>query len=87
MADICIPLPIMQENQVVEVEVRVDGKPQRFNYRVELFDWDDATSDQTARVRQLQRRIHEYDQSWELFQIGKPAQRHIPITFRKQLNG
>ncbi len=87
MADICIPLPVMSEKQVVEVEVRVDGKPQRFNYRVELFDWDETVSDQTARIRSLQRRLREYDNAWELFQIGKPVQQHIPITFRKQIAG
>ncbi|MCB0261987.1 MAG: hypothetical protein R3C41_04325 [Calditrichia bacterium] len=82
MADICINVPRLDEHQTIEVEVKINGEKKMYHYRVELFDWDgDASS--AALVHLLQDKIANYDAGWQLYQIGAPLEKHIPVMFRQ----
>lgn len=93
MRDICIPIPHFGENQIAEVEVTVNGKKRKFNFRVESFEWDgvidkskDVLSQTEEKVKKLKENIEGYDKSWELVQIYTPSQNseHIQVLFRQK---
>ena len=39
MNELCVPLPVLEENQVAELEVTIGDKKERYNFRVESFKW------------------------------------------------
>ncbi|MFC2134320.1 hypothetical protein ACFLTH_06840 [Bacteroidota bacterium] len=93
MKDICIPIPHFGENQIAEVEVTVNGKKKKFNYRVESFEWDgvidknqDMLTQTEEKVKKLKENIEGYDKSWDLVQIYTPSQgsEHIQVLFRQK---
>ena len=84
MADICIQVPDMDQHKVIEVEVKVNGEKKRYNYRVELFDWTQFTDSTEERIRFMREKIANYDANWQLYQIGAPTEKHIPIMFRQK---
>lgn len=93
MKDICIPIPHFGEHQIAEVEVTVNGKKKKFNFRVESFEWDgvidkskDILSQTEEKVKRLRDNIEGYDKSWELVQIYTPTQdsEHIQVLFRQK---
>ena len=86
MGSIGIEIPQLNEEQDIEVEVRVNGIKKQYNYRVEIFYWDECpypTEDRVECIRQL---INNYDKNWDLAHIGLPTDDYIPITFRKKRN-
>lgn len=93
MKDICIPIPHFGEHQIAEVEVTVNGKKKKYNYRVESFEWDgsidsgeDVLSQTEEKVKKLRENIEGYDKSWDLVQIYTPSQgsEHIQVLFRQR---
>ena len=54
-----------------------------YNYRVEKFNWEYDEDDVSSRVRSLKQMIDDYDDNWQLFQIGTPTEKEIPVMFRK----
>lgn len=83
MADICISVPQMEAHKVIEVEVKVNGAKKRYNYRVALFARDSTTGTAMERVQFLQEMIAAYDPRRQLYQIGAPTPKHIPVMFRQ----
>lgn len=84
MGIIGIEIPQLNEEQDIEVEVRVNGIKKHYNYRVEIFYWEECpypTQDRVECIRQL---INNYDKEWDLAHIGLPTDDYIPITFRKK---
>lgn len=84
MGVIGIEIPQFPEEQDIEVEVRVNGIKKQYQYRVEIFRWDDCpfpTEDRVECIRQL---VNGYDKNWDLSHIGIPTDEYIPITFRKR---
>ncbi len=95
MNDVCIPIPRMLPEQAAEVEVKVNGKSKRYNYRVESFQWGAASSEEIAndsygasgdRINSLKNQIEGYDNSWELVQIYNPrmTDERIHVLFRQR---
>lgn len=84
MNDICVPLPRLSEVTHAEVEVKIQGRLQSFNYRVESFAW--RRSDQ-ARIERLRKSIQGYERGWELVQIYNPGprDRHVQVLFRQRM--
>lgn len=91
MKDVTIPLPHFLEEQFAEVEVKINGKKRRFNFRIESFPWEfdplyehDPNSQITAKIERLKQNIESYDKSWELIQIFAPAEnaKRIQVLFR-----
>ncbi len=84
MAIIGIDIPQLNEEQDIEVDVRVNGVKSHYQYRVEIFHWDDCpypTEDRVECIRQL---VNNYDKSWNLVHIGLPTEFYIPITFKRK---
>lgn len=89
MKDICIPIPHFGEHQIAEVEVTVNGKKQKFNFRVESFDWDGdskANVEVTEKINKLRNDIETYDKGWQMVQIYTPSSgaEHIQVLFRQK---
>lgn len=90
MNDVCIPIPRIEAEQVAEVEVNVNGKKKRFNYRLEAFEWGliplAADTPATTRINHLRNSIESYNQGWELVQIynPRPNDSHIHVLFRQK---
>ena len=93
MKDVTIPLPHFLEEQIAEVEVKINGKKRKFNFRIESFHWEsdplyehDPNSQITAKIERLKQNIESYDKSWELIQIFAPAEnaKRIQVLFRQK---
>lgn len=90
MNDVCIPIPRLAAEQAAMVEVTVAGERKKFNYRLESFEWQAATSQavgSASNVLRLKSQIESYDKSWELIQIYNPGPRdsHIHVLFRQRV--
>ena len=72
------------EEQEIEVEVRINGVKKNYNYRVEIFYWDNCPFPTEDRVECIKNLIKAYDDHWDLAHIGIPNDDFIPITFRKK---
>ncbi|MBU1100190.1 MAG: hypothetical protein KKA84_07275 [Bacteroidetes bacterium] len=93
MKDICIPIPKFEENQIAEVEVTVNGKKRKFNYRIDSFAWapDDKNGENVdisvveAKITKLKNSIESYDSKWQLVQIytPTPGSEYIQVLFRQ----
>ena len=92
MKEICIPIPHFGEQQIAEVEVTVNGKKKKYNFRVESFPWLTETETDTnispteVKINALRGLIETYDESWELVQIFTPREEatHIQVLFRQR---
>ena len=85
MSMIGIEIPrIAGEEQDIEVEVRINGVKKNYNYRVEIFYWDNCPYPTEDRVECIKNLIKGYDDNWDLAHIGIPNDDFIPITFRKK---
>lgn len=93
MKDICIPIPKFEENQIAEVEVTVNGKKKKFNYRIDSFAWTPDVSNEgnvdisevEAKINKLKTSIESYDEHWQLVQIytPTPGSEFIQVLFRQ----
>lgn len=79
MPQICIPTPPLDEIRSVDLEVTIDGRPQRVQYRVETLDWPSEAGDRLSALRQF---VSERGSDWLLVQIGTPTAERIPLLFR-----
>lgn len=84
MGIIGIDIPQLNEEQDIEVEVRVNGVKKQYHYRVEIFHWEDCPYPPEDRVECIRHLVNSYDKSWDLTHIGLPTDEYIPITFRKK---
>lgn len=95
MQEICVPIPHFGEHQVAEVEVTVNGKKEKFDFRVESFPWgiggnepetDHSRELITSQIEQLRENIEGYNSDWEIVQIYNPNEKanYIQVLFRKK---
>ena len=95
MKELCIPIPYLGENEIAEVEVKLEGRKIKYDFRVESFPWEaedefsslTGTVEQSlARIYRLKRAIESYDKSWELIQIFNPTENadHVHVLYRKK---
>lgn len=94
MHDICIPLPRFALAKSASVEVKVEGEPQRYNFRLVSFPWeqehvqahDEIRPRRKVRFRNFKSMVENYDKSWELVQIyqPKPSAETIQVLFRQK---
>ena len=87
MSPIAIQIPEIQGEQEIEIEVKINGVKKQFNYRVEIFHWQDCHMPLSERVECIKKILADYDQDWELYHIGMPTDEFVPITFRKKRVG
>ncbi|MEL6443887.1 MAG: hypothetical protein AAF089_10520 [Bacteroidota bacterium] len=85
MAQVCIPIPPLQEGDTLDVEVIVNGERRLMQYRVEAVDIDPSVN----RAEALRLFIDAYEPGWRLINIGMPSgmadrKTRIPVMFRQQ---
>ncbi len=84
MSMIGIEIPRLNEEQDIEVEVKINGQKKNYNYRVEIFYWDACPYPTDDRVECIKNIVKNYDPDWDLAHIGIPNDDFVPITFRKK---
>lgn len=89
MGEICVPIPKFKENQVAEVHVTIEGKTQKFDFRLEAFPWIGGEEERVVNeddIKSLRNYIESYRSTWELIQIltPKPNAEFIHVLFRKK---
>ncbi len=88
MKDVSIPLPGFLDQQIAEIEVKINGKKRQYNFRVESFRWepDSEVWDMEKKISRLQEMINNYDKGWELIQIFKPKEnsKFVQVLFRQR---
>jgi hypothetical protein len=86
MSVIGIEIPQLNEEHDIEVEVKINGIKKQYNYRVEIFYWDECPYPTEDRAECIKNLVKEYNKDWDLTHIGLPTDDYIPITFRKKRN-
>lgn len=96
MKDITLPLPDFLEEQIAEVEVKINGKKRRYNFRIESFDWNTDNSTNpvddhdgiSSKIENLRNQLTNYGKDWELIQIFTPREdaKNIQVLFRQKTN-
>jgi hypothetical protein len=80
MAQICVPLPLLDRPRAVDVELTIDGVRQSFHYRVETLMWADY--EPLSKVNALQAFLDARDPAWQLASIGVPSDDGVSVLFR-----
>ncbi len=83
MSQICINVPTFRTNHTIGLEVTLDGKKHVMNYRVEAIEWPEHLSPE-ERIEVLRTYIRNYEEGWELVNIGPAGDGVIPMTFRER---
>ena len=83
MGSIAVPIPPSVANQNIEVDIRINGKLQQQNFKVEVFYWNDCEA-QHNRAECIREILSKYDKDWQLYYIGMPTEDYVPITFMKK---
>jgi hypothetical protein len=84
MREIVLQIPTLDNEQNIEIEVKINGRKRMLRYRVEIVGAPDEATVVEDRVSLLRRVIREHDRDWELIQIGAPIRNRIPIIFRER---
>ncbi len=88
MKAINIPLPDFADRQIAEIEVKINGKKRRYNFRVESFRWEPDADvwDIERKIKMLQDGLEKYDKSRELIQIFRPKEnsKFIQMLYRQR---
>jgi hypothetical protein len=71
MRDVNIPLPDFVDEQIAEIEVKINDKKRQYNFRVDAIRWEPDDEDWTVdrKIKALRDGLERYDKSWELIQI------------------
>jgi len=87
MKEVVILIPDVDIEQNIEIEVRINGRKKTIQYKVELLAWEGNDDQPTNPVPILKKKIAEYENDWELMEIGAPGKDSIPLMFRKRDRG
>ena len=81
MLNLAIPIPSTPAKQDIEIEMTLGGKRHKIHYRVELFYWAKDKAKETDRVEHIRNHIKDYNDGWEVYDIGEPTGEFVPLTF------
>ena len=93
MKDVSIPIPNFNENEPVELEVKVGKNKMKYYFRIVSFPWetyedqeDESIGNSLFKINLLKKAIKNYDKGWELIQIYTPPKnaKKIEILYRKK---
>lgn len=82
MHNVRVQFTVPNVENVVNLDVQVNGEKRSMKFRVETFEWNADNGSSENLVSILRERIMNYDAKWELYHIGTPFEDKIPITFR-----
>ncbi len=97
MREINIPLPNMNDDDQVEIELLVGKRKEKHYYRLESVPWEKDSdhietekkeNSSAERIESLKKAIKNYDKNWELIQIFAPLEKslNIHILYKKKRN-
>jgi len=84
MKEITLQIPVLETEQNIEIDVRINGRRQVMKYRVEIVEFEPDAEEKKDSVALLRQVIREHDPDWQLIQIGAPLDHKIPVTFRQK---
>ena len=95
MREINIPIPNIEENELVTIEVSLGKENKKLLFRLEPINLETSQSDTSLvnnnlsaleRIENLKKVIESYDKGWELIQIFAPLEKtnYIHILYRKK---
>ena len=95
MREINIPIPNINDDDHVEIEISVGKQNQKHYYRLESVPWEEDSGlgkteekelSSSQRIEILKKAIETYDKNWELIQIFAPLEKslNIHILYRKK---
>ncbi|HAN76673.1 MAG TPA: hypothetical protein DCQ31_02280 [Bacteroidales bacterium] len=89
MREISLPLPLLNDDQGVEMELKISGLETPISFRIVAFPWNTAektTSEE--RIVMLKNSIETYDKDWELIQIytPMPESKFIKVLYRRRMD-
>jgi hypothetical protein len=84
MKEITLQIPVLEAEQNIEIDVRINGRRQVMKYRVEIVEFEPEAGQKGDSVAVLRQVIREHDPDWQLVQIGAPLNHKIPVTFRQK---
>jgi hypothetical protein len=84
MKEITLQIPVLEAEQNIEIDVRINGRRQIMKYRVEIVEFEPDAGARQDSVALLKQVIREHDPDWQLIQIGAPLDHKIPVTFRQK---
>lgn len=84
--NLAIQLPPVRTDNYVDVDLTVNGRKQRFKYRVEIFKWEEWCSPTEPKAEGIRRMINAHDPGWQLVEIGSPTETTVPLMFRLKKN-
>nr|WP_320118440.1 hypothetical protein [uncultured Marinifilum sp.] len=96
MKDICVPIPFTKGSNLAEIEIKIEGRKRKIQYRIESFRWELKDNSDNAKnypkgesllkIKNLKQAIANYDNNWELIQIYAPSKvsKFIQVLFRKK---
>lgn len=82
MHNIRVQFTVPNVEEVVNLDVHVNGEKRNMKFRVETFEWHSENGSSEDLISILRNRILNYDSEWELYHIGTPFEDKIPVTFR-----
>lgn len=82
MHNVKVQFTVPNVEEVVNLDVYVNGEKRNMKFRVETFSWNMSSGSSEDLVSILRERIHNYDSDWEIYHIGTPWEDKIPVTFR-----
>jgi len=82
MPSVSIQLPNINADHVVEIQVKINGESKRYNYRIEVFHWDECETQQ-SHAECLKNILSHYDKNWQMIQICSADEKNVPIMFRQ----
>jgi len=87
MKGVSIPLPDFLDQQIAEIEVKINGKKRHYNFRVESFRWktDGEEWNIERKIKKLREGIKNSNKSRELIQIFRPKEnsKFVQALFRQ----
>ena len=86
MSKVSIQLPPFDTDDKIEITVVVNGKQRKYDYRMELFNWEAYAQPNEKRAECLKRIVENYDNNWSLVQIGEASDSEISILFERRAN-
>lgn len=84
MNSFAVQIPSFEENQNVEIAVKVNGTTLDYQYRVEFFTLHDYGFPGISRANCIRNILAEYDSGWDTYQVSPVDEERIAITFRRK---
>ncbi len=84
MREVVIAIPEWEEDQNLEIDVRINGRKKTQTYRVEIVSWSGTNPTSEEKVTNVKHVISEYEKDWQLMQIGAPSDNKISLMFRQK---